>query len=74
MFIDFRERGKEKVGGEREREKEKHRPAASHMHSDWGLNPQLTHDQGLNPQPFGVQDKAQATEPHQQGFPASVLK
>ena len=50
MFIDFRERGRERervVGGERERERErnmdvreKHCSLASQMCPDWDWNPQ----------------------------------
>ena len=41
MIIDFRERGEEKGGGEKNSYvREKHQSIASHMHPDQGLNPQ----------------------------------
>ena len=63
MFIDFRERGRER---ERERQnidvKEKHWLVASCTHPDQesnlGYNLGLCPNLGLNPQPFGVWNKA----------------
>ena len=59
MFINFREReSKEKRVNERNSVvKEKHLLVASHMCPEWGSNPQ----------PFGVQDNTQSTEPPSQG-------
>ena len=48
MFIDLRERGKGDWEERNTNGRAKHELAASHMHSN----------QGLNPQPFGVCDNA----------------
>ena len=62
MFIDLKEKG---GGGEKERERErererweKHWLVASHTHPNQGstLSIGMCPDQGLNLQPFGVQD------------------
>ena len=59
MFIDFSERGREKERGE------KYWSAATHIHPDQGLSPNLSTcpDQESKLQPFGEQMTLQPTEP-----------
>ena len=77
MLIDFRERGREEEGeGGRERERERDinvrekrymhpngLPLICALNGNWTRNLGMYPDQGWSPQPFGVWDDAQPTEP-----------
>ena len=58
MFIDFRERGRERERGRNINVREKHPLVPSHKHPDLGLNLGMCLDPELNLQNVGIWDDA----------------